>query len=160
MPLNKETKPNQFLLSVKRFRVLLFNTNISINDHSFAYTQLNDKTVLCQAIQFSVSHLFTFTWNVRLHSLNVKQFYFTHRLEPVRCYHSGTKWTWQWWQWKGTLHSSKLLHYWRLTIWLFSDITRKLVGGESDPCAEMQSVYSTAPADWAISGLRFVSISK
>ena len=26
--------------------------------------------------------------------------------------------------------------------------TRTLVGGESYPSAEMQSVYSTAPADW------------
>ena len=38
----------------------------------FVYTQLNDQTVLFQAIRFGVSHLF-------VHSLNVKQFYLTHK---------------------------------------------------------------------------------
>ena len=32
---------------------------------------------------------------------------------------------------------------------LFSVISRTLVGGGSYPSAEKQSVYSTAPADWA-----------
>ena len=32
------------------------------------------------------------------------------------------------WQWKGTLHSPKLLHYWNLTIRLLSVISRTLVG--------------------------------
>ena len=36
------------------------------------YTQLKDKTVLFQTIQFSISHLF-------VHSLKVKKFYLTHR---------------------------------------------------------------------------------
>ena len=36
------------------------------------YVQLNDQTVLFQTIQFSLSHLF-------VHSLNVKQFCLTHR---------------------------------------------------------------------------------
>ena len=35
-----------------------------------------------------------------------------------------------------------------LTIRLFSVISSTLVGGESYHCAEMQSVYSAAPADW------------
>ena len=35
-------------------------------------TQLNDQTILFQTIQFIISHLFT-------HSLNVKQFYLTHK---------------------------------------------------------------------------------
>ena len=39
---------------------------------SFVYTQLNNQTVLFQKIQFNVSHFFA-------QSLNVKQFYFTHR---------------------------------------------------------------------------------
>ena len=39
---------------------------------SFVYTQLNEKTVLFQAIQFSISRLFS-------HCLNVKKFYLTHR---------------------------------------------------------------------------------
>ena len=31
----------------------------------------------------------------------------------------------------------------------FSDISRTLIGERSDPSVEMQSVYSTSPADWA-----------
>ena len=56
----------------------------------------NDQTVL-----FSISHLFTFT-------LNVKQFYLNHRQDSIRCYPSGSKWTWEWWQWRDTLYSPKL----------------------------------------------------
>ena len=42
-----------------------------------------------------------------------------------------------------------ILHYWNLTIKLFSVISRILVE-ESYPSAEMQPVYSAAPpADWA-----------
>ena len=32
----------------------------------FVYTQLNDETVLFQAIQFSISHLFALSLNVKL----------------------------------------------------------------------------------------------
>ena len=67
----------------------------------------------------------------------------------IRCYHSGLEWTWERWQWRGTPHSPKLQHYWNLTIRLFSVISRTLVGGGGYPSAEVQSVYSTAPADWA-----------
>ena len=43
----------------------------------------------------------------------------------------------------------KLQHYGGLTIRLFSVIFRTHVGGEeSHPFAEIQSVYSAAPADW------------
>ena len=48
------------------------NTNNSIKHQSFVYTELNDQTVLFQTIQFSISHLFAL-------SLNVKKFYVTHR---------------------------------------------------------------------------------
>ena len=34
---------------------MLFNTNNSIKHQSFVYTQLNEKTVLVQTIQFSMS---------------------------------------------------------------------------------------------------------
>ena len=44
---------------------------------------------------------------------------------------------------------SKLQHYWNLTIRLFSVISGTFVGGGSHPSAEVQSVYSKAPADWA-----------
>ena len=43
------------------------------------------------------------------------------------------------------VYSSNIQHHWNLTIRLFSVITRTLD-------AEMQSVYSTTPADWAIFG--------
>ena len=48
---------------------------------------------------------------------------------------------------KSTPHSPKLQHYWSLTIRLFSVISRRDVGG-SYHSAEMQSVYSTASANW------------
>ena len=51
---------------------------------------------------------------------------------------------------EGVLHIlPKLQHYWSLTIRLFNIIIRILVGGGegSYPASEMQSVYSTAPAD-------------
>ena len=58
-----------------------------------------------------------------------KQFYFKQFSFPIRCYHSGPQWTWEWWQWRGTLHSPKLQHFWRFTIRLFIVITRTLVEG-------------------------------
>ena len=67
----------------------------------------------------------------------------------IRCYHSGPEWTWERWQWRDTPHSPKLQHCWNLTIILFSVISGHLLGGGSYPSAEKQSVYSTAPADWA-----------
>ena len=50
-----------------------------------------------------------------------------HRLDPISCYHSGPEWSWEWWHWRGTLHSPKLQHH--LTIRLFSVIFRTLIGG-------------------------------
>ena len=58
---------------------------------------------------------------------------------------------------KGVLcHSPK--HYWNVIIRLFSVISRTLVGG-GYPSAEKQSVYSTAPADWAIWVMRRVFVN-
>ena len=48
----------------------------------------------------------------------------------------------------GTPYSPKFQHHWNLTTRLFSVLSRTLVRG-SYTSAEMQSVYSTAPADWA-----------
>ena len=67
----------------------------------------------------------------------------------IRCYHPGSEWTLERWQWRGAPHSPKFQHRWNLTIRLFSVISRTLVGGGSYPSAEVQLVYSTAPADWA-----------
>ena len=52
-------------------------------------------------------------------------------------------------QWRGAWHSPKFRHHRYLTR-LFSVISRTLVGGQFIPSAEMESVYSTAPANWAI----------
>ena len=52
--------------------------------------------------------------------------------------------TWERWQWRDTLHSLKLQHYWNLIIRLFSVICMTLVGRGSYPSAESQSVYSIA----------------
>ena len=54
----------QFRYTVKEFQVLLNITINSIKYQSFVYTQLNDQTVLFQAIQFSISHLFPLSLNV------------------------------------------------------------------------------------------------
>ena len=65
--------------TVKYFQVLRFNSNNSIKHQSFVYTQLNDQTVLFQAIQFSISHLFELNLNDKVHSSNDKHFYLTPR---------------------------------------------------------------------------------
>ena len=52
---------------------------------------------------------------------------------------------------KGYSAFPKAWYYWSLTIKLFSEIFRTFVWGEeSYPSAEMQLVYSAAPADWAM----------
>ena len=57
--------------------VYTYILNIFVN--SFCrHTLLNDQTVLFLTIQFSTSHLFAF-------SVNVKQFYLTHRYDPIWC---------------------------------------------------------------------------
>ena len=67
-------EPKFILLhSVKWLQVLLCITSNSIKHQSFVYTQSNFKTVPFLTIQFSKSHLFAL-------SLNVKQFYLIQRL--------------------------------------------------------------------------------
>ena len=61
-------------------------TNNSIKHQSFVYEQLHGKRVLFVIIWFNTSHLFT-------PSLNGKQFYLTHRQNPIRCYHFRPEWT-------------------------------------------------------------------
>ena len=98
---------------------------------SFAEVRsLNVKTVLFQAIQFSISTQFSSIWPIDR--------------TLIRCYHPRPEWTWEQWQWKGTRHSPKLQHYWNLTIRLFS-----VISGHSYFSIEKQSIYSTVPADWA-----------
>ena len=57
---------------VKWFQILVYIANNLIKHQSFAYTQLNDQTVLFKTIKISISHSFAL-------SLNVKQFYLTDR---------------------------------------------------------------------------------
>ena len=45
------------------------------------------------------------------------------------CNHFRSKWTWERWQWRDTLHSTKLQHCWSSTIRLFNVISRTLVKG-------------------------------
>ena len=83
--------------------------------------------VLWEVIQFSISHLFALSLHIKVHYLNVKH-----------------------WQWRDTPHSPKLQYYWSITI----NHCLVLYPGDSSgrgsyPSAEMQSVYSTVPADRA-----------
>ena len=139
------------LLIVKCFRLLLCITNHSIKHQSFIYTQLNEQIILFQAIFSSINH-----------SLNIKQFYLTHRWDPIRCYHSSSEWTRELWQWSSTLHSPNLQPYCSLIIRLLSVISRKLVVGVT-PSAEKQSVYSivtTGRLCWCFNGTKLTRKQK
>ena len=122
------------LLHINHYR--LFNgkscfyiSNIWFVNTFFRYTQSNDQTVLFLTIQFSISHLFTYR-------LNVKPLF-----DPIRCYHFGPEWTWEWWQWRDTQHYLKLQYYWNLTIRLFNVVSRTLVGGRLPLCRGLVGVF-------------------
>ena len=85
------------------------------------YTVSMSKAVLFQAILFSIS-------------------------TPFRCCHSVSVWTWERWQWRGTLHFPNLHHYWNLTMRLLSVIYKTLFGGVLHLCREAV-MYSTVPTD-------------
>ena len=65
------------------------------------------------------------------------------------CYHSGPEWTWDQWQWRGSLHSPKVYHHRNLTIRIFTVILPGHSLWGFYPSAEVQSVYSAALADGA-----------
>ena len=111
---------------------------ICINSMSivFVHTQLNVKTVLFQTIQFSISTV----------SMPKTVLFQTVQFN-ISTQFSST-WPIEQWQGRSTPLFPKILYYWNLTIRLFSVILRTKIG-ESYPSAEMQSVYSTAPADCA-----------
>ena len=125
---------------IKWFQVLLCITNNSIKNQSFVYAQLNNRTVLFQTIQFSISHFFTL-------SLNVKQ-------DSDRCYNSEPEWTWEWWQWKSTPLSPKLQHFWSQAIRLFNDVSSTPVGvGVLLLCRDAIGVfYSSSRLGWLLDG--------
>ena len=112
---------------------MLCITNNSIKHQSFIYTQLDVKTELFQTIPFSISPQFSSIWHIDRTPSNTT----TTGQEELGA--MAIKWY--------STHSPKLQHYWNLTIRLFSVISNTLVG-EFYPSAEMQSVNSTAPADW------------
>ena len=76
------------------------------------------KTVLLQTIQFSISKL-----------LKYQTLLFDQLIGPDQVLSLRTRVDLGAMAIKGTLHSPKLQHYWRLTIRLFSVICRTLVGG-------------------------------
>ena len=110
----------------------LYITNKWLKHQSFVYTQLND-----QIIQFIMSHLFVL-------SLNVKEFYLTlssattlgqsgprsNGNERVFCIPQRSCIT-------GASLSDCLMSYQDTHLWNLTPL-------------QMQSAYSTAPADWAI----------
>ena len=92
------------------------------------------ETVLFQTIQFSISTQFSSIWPIDRTQSSATT------LGQSGPGSNGNK---------GVLHiPPKLQHYWNLTIRLFNVIPRQLLG-RFYPSAEKQSVYSTAPADWA-----------
>ena len=124
--------------TVKWFQVLLCITNNLIKYKSFVYEQLNDQTVLFLSIKFSIIHLFAF-------SLNVKLFYLL-QIGPGSHGNEGVLVIF-----KGLLKSHHHIRW-------FTVISRTLVGWSSSP-VEMQLVYSTALADWAVCFCEFPSLS-
>ena len=97
------------------FRIIQFSISTQFK---FKYTVYLSKTFLFQAILFSqivLIQTIQFSVSMQLVLFN-----------PIRCYHTGTEWTWEQWQWRGTLYSPKLQHHWSLTIRSFSVISRTL----------------------------------
>ena len=102
----------------------------SIKHHSFVYTEIRIK----QFKQFNlVCHLFGY-------SLNIKQFYLTH----IRCYHFGSEWTCEQWNWRDNLHSLKLRNL-SFIIWWLSHPGHLF--GVSYTTTFIQLVNSTPPVD-------------
>ena len=117
---------------------MLFNNNNSIQHYLFVCIQLNGSkySYASLTIQLNISHLFA-------RNFNVKQFYFTHRWDPIIYHHSGLEETWEQLHWKGTPHSQSF----RTGYCLISNLRHFVRGGYSYPSTEMQSAYSSAPAN-------------
>ena len=144
-----------FVSAVKSFQVLLCRINKSIKHQSFAYTHLNNQTVLFQTIQFSIRKKFKCQivlfdpWigsyqmlplraRVDLRAMPRKE-YSTYPYAPalfsltIRLFSVIS------------LGEFSVISLGSLTIRLFSVISL----GESYPYTEKKSVYSTAPSSWA-----------
>ena len=89
----------------------------------FQAIQFN-QTVLIQTIQFRIG----------------MQFSFILPIDRILSY-SGPELTWEWWQWSVPSYSPKFLHHWNFTIWLFSVISRTLVGCALYLCIDAVDVF-------------------
>ena len=103
----------------------------------FFFLQLNGFQVLLYKSQFNISNLFALlVWLIW----------------PVGKTLSGAttpgQWTWEQWQWRGTLYIPNI-QSWSLAIRWLNVIYRTLIKVWCYPYAEMKLVYSTAPGDCA-----------
>ena len=135
----------------------------------FVYTQLNVKTILFQTIQFSVSTASmskTVPFQTRIVLFRAVQFSTSTQFSSIwpidRTLSSATT---AGQSGPGSDGNEEVLripqseHYWNLTIRLFSVIYRTFMRGVLPP-VEVQSVYSTAPADWARERLKVTEREK
>ena len=129
---------------MKWLQILLFNTNYFIQHYSFVYTQLNGSKYyyVSLTIQLNTSHLFP-------HNLNVKKFYLTQDKtlsDATTLGQSGPKSNCN----EGILHISQSSC---ITGASPSDCLESYAGHSLGVrfyfSAEIQSVYSTAPSEWA-----------
>ena len=130
---------------VKWFQVLLCITNNSFKYQSFVYIQLNDQTVLFLTFQvFRCTHFQckTFLFDPLIGRYQVLQL---------------PEWTWKRRQWKGTLHSPTLQHYWSLIIRLYNVIIRTIVQGVLLFFRDAVGVFYTS--SWRGCSIRNICIS-
>ena len=120
-------------------------TKYMICKHILSINTENDQTFLFLTIQSSIIHLFAL-------SLNVKQFYSTYRVGETTLDQSGSGSD-------GNERELRIPQSFGITGTSTSDYLvsyRDHSLRESYPSAEVQSVYSTAPANWA-NGIRLVT---
>ena len=119
---------------------MLFNTNNSIKDQAFVYTQLNDQTVLFQTIQFSISTQFKCQAVISIWSIDKT---LSNATTTGQCG-------------PGSDNNEEVLcipHVSSITDVSTSDCLVSHPGQsleESYPFAETHQVYSLALADWGI----------
>ena len=120
--LNEKKNKKTIIFQTIQISIVFVFTQSFLNTIFFAYTQLNDQTVLFQTIHLIISMHFKCQ-------------------TVIRCYHSGLVWSWERWQWRGTLHSRKLHHNWSQNFRSFSVISRELVGRVLPLCWDAVSVF-------------------
>ena len=123
-------KPIQFSISIDFvYTDKCENSSISNNPIKRKYS-FNVKTVLFQAIQFSINMQFQYKIVLfQANQFSISMLFSLWPIDRTLCFHFGLEWTWERCQWRGVPHSLKLQHSWNLTIRLFSVIFRTLVGG-------------------------------